>query len=336
MTTYWQIAAGADDREYSELFLNYGMAFVGTGLEIMREVSEGDIIILKKGKNMILAVGRVIQRDGRHRGEGDKEWLNCDGWDLPAYCYVDWRKPDKPRNTNGLSVPAITRCRTQKNIEIADNILATGKPIKPSLEPKTNEIKDSEIIKYLSNEMGLNASKEPELKRTMTKIKKLAQYYFKEWDNELMIREHEARTFLVIPLLLALGWEEKQLKIELSCSKDKSKKGKIDIACFSGDYRNGQINECVAIIETKGFYIGLDFAPDQAKSYAKGFPNCKAVIVTNGHCYKIYLKDNKGDFQITASSFLNIVKPRDRYPLDPENVKGALDAIKWLSPKSYL
>jgi len=29
------------------------------------------------------------------------------------------------------------------------------------------------------------------------------------------IREHETRTFLVIPLLLALGWAEQQLKIEM-------------------------------------------------------------------------------------------------------------------------
>ena len=95
-------------------------------------------------------------------------------------------------------------------------------------------------------------------------------------------------------------------------------------------------DECIAVIETKGFSSGLDYAPNQAKIYSKDFPACKAVIVTNGYCYKIFLRDEQGQFRITPSAYLNLLNPRKRYPLDPENVGGALDAIKWLLPNNLM
>jgi hypothetical protein len=147
------------------------------------------------------------------------------------------------------------------------------------------------------------------------------------WED---VREHETRTFLVIPLLLALGWSEQQIKIELSCSG-----GRIDIACFASSYKRDN-NECVAIIETKGFSSGLDYAAKQAKSYSKDFPNCKIIIVTNGYCYKVYRRDkaNQSRFSPLPLAYLNLLKPKDSYPLDPKNVGGALEAIKCLLPSN--
>ena len=88
------------------------------------------------------------------------------------------------------------------------------------------------------------------------------------------IREHETRSFLVLPLLLALGWSEQQIKIELGV---KGERKRIDIACFARAYRrdsSGELNyeDCTLIIETKDFRLGLEEAPDQAKAYAEHFP----------------------------------------------------------------
>ena len=97
--TYWQIAAGSTGRNYAELFVKFGMAFVGGQKEIrsMAEVSVGDIVLLKIGLSKIYAVGEVVARDGKHEGNADKSWLrDFDGWDLSAYCYVDWHVPEKP------------------------------------------------------------------------------------------------------------------------------------------------------------------------------------------------------------------------------------------------
>ena len=89
---YWQIAAGSGGRDYAEEFIRYGMAFVGGEKQIatMEGVEIGDRIILKGGVSEIVAAGEVVQRDGKHRGQGDKEWLkDFDGWELEAYFYVD-------------------------------------------------------------------------------------------------------------------------------------------------------------------------------------------------------------------------------------------------------
>lgn len=117
--TYWQIAAGSVGREYSDLFKKFGMAFVGGDWQIdtMKQVERGDIILLKKGLYQIVAVGEVVERNGKCKDCGDKSWLSdIDGWDLPAYCYVDWRIPDVPIQTDGL-----TRSTIQKFIKINTN-----------------------------------------------------------------------------------------------------------------------------------------------------------------------------------------------------------------------
>ncbi len=132
---------------------------------------------------------------------------------------------------------------------------------------------------------------------------------------------------------MALGWAEQQIKIELPV-KDR---GRADIACFSKPY-TGENDRCLLIIETKSFTQGLDYAPEQVKKYAEHFPNCKIVVVTNGYCYKAFEKqqdDEDATFRETPSAYLNLLKPRDRYPLDPQ-VKGCLEALKLLLPASYV
>jgi hypothetical protein len=324
---YWQIAAGSVGREYSRFFLEFGLAFVGGKKQeaTMKEVSAGDVIVLKQGMQKILAAGKVIEKAGKCKGYADKEWLrDFDGWDLPAYCYVEWSKPNNPINTSGLTRATIERIHQQKHKDDADIILNSGSRVPVSTEPeKTNNVEDRQFLKFLVKE-GLSTSSADELTNTISKIRLLADYYYTHcpWED---VREHETRTFLVIPLLLALGWSEQQIKIELSCSG-----GRIDIACFNSSYK-GDNDECVAIIETKGFSSGLDYAAKQAMSYSTDFPNCNIVIVTNGYCYKIYMKDKTNQSQFAFHAYLNLLKPKDRYPLDPEK-GGALDAIKWLLP----
>ena len=334
---YWQIAAGSEGRDYSEFFLKYGMAFVGgdNNTRRMKKVNVGDVVVLKQGRSKILAAGRVIPKNGIHRGEGDKEWLrDFDGWDLKAYCYVDWKKPNQPVPTGGLTMGTIKRLNQNEPQKAANSILKTGEGVKVEKEPDeettVTDVKDNQLLEFLIKE-GLRVSSAGDLTDTISKIRLLAKYYWHHcnWKD---IREHETRTFLVIPLLLALGWSEQQLKIELP-----RKGGKIDIACFRKNYgRDLNVNECVAIIETKGFSSGLDYAHNQAMAYATNFPNSKAVVLTNGYCYKIYLRDADDKFQTTPSAYINLLKQKDKYPLNPIDNSGALHAIKWLLPNSLI
>ncbi len=296
-------------------------------------------MVLKKGNQRITAVGLVVERDGIHKGCGDKEWLfDYDGWFLPEYCYVDWKKPDNPIPVGeGLNIRGISKLNNKELQEVAGNILRTETTVLISDEPsETREVKDDEILRFLIKE-GLRLSSSDEITSNISKIRLLADYYDRQYegDPEEYIGEHETRTFLVIPLLFALGWSEQQIKIESKCGANK----KIDIACFRTPCKSKNMNEwkkeCVAIIETKSFRTGLDCAYQQAKTYSENFPSCQALITTNGYCYKVYLrKDNQ--FQGTPSAYINLLRQRNKYPLDPENVGGALEAIKWLLPNNLI
>lgn len=327
MKNYWQIAAGSHGRNYIDYFIKFGMAFVGGEDQIatMQGVKKGDFVALKKGLNQIVAAGEVVEREGKSTGYKDKSWLqDFDGWDLPAYCYVDWHVPGKPIATSGLKRATIQRLPQDKHRKIVDDLLLLPVHDCDPEPAETNIIRDDQILEHLIGE-GLRVSSADELTNTIRKIRLLAQYYYANpwWED---VREHETRSFLVIPLLLALGWSEQQLKIELPCSK-----GKVDIACFSKAYER-KSEECVLIVETKGFSSGLDYAPEQAHGYAEDFPSCRVVLVTNGYCYKAYIRKEDNTFNTMPSAYLNLLQPRDKYPLDPSNVDGALGVLSWLLP----
>ena len=149
---YWQIASGSQERDYSEIFLSTGMAFVGGEKHeaTMTQVRLGDVIVLKKGRSKIVTVGDVIERGGTFQGNGDKEWLyHFDGWRLPAYCYVAWRVPNEPITTTGLTRTTIQQLPQQQHRALADELLRL--PIHPiDGEPSpTAEVSDDQILRHL-------------------------------------------------------------------------------------------------------------------------------------------------------------------------------------------
>jgi hypothetical protein len=196
--------------------------------------------------------------------------------------------------------------------------------------PETHTVADDQIVEHLIRQ-GLKVGAAEELTIAFKRIRRLAQYYYDKRDEWEDVREHETRTFLIIPLLLALGWAEQQIKIELPVSA----RQRVDIACFAGPYTK-KSEEVVMLIESKGFSQGLDYAYDEAKQYAEQFPNCRLVVVTNGYCYKTFERNAKGDYSQRPSAYLNLLHPRDRYPLDPIRVNGCLEALELLLPSSRM
>ena len=333
---YWQIGSGAFNRDYAAYFIRYGMAFVGGDkyVKTMDSVELDDRIILKKGNAKVIAVGKVVKRNGRHGGKDDKEWLrDFDGWDLRAYCFVQWHVLKEPIVTKGLTRATINKVKQGHLRELAEKTLSTVAPLQESgAEPRpTREVEDEEILDFLIQE-GLRPGAAEELTATFNRIRLLARYYYKheqvDWSR---VREHETRTFLVVPLLLALGWAEQQIKIELPLKERR----RADVACFPKPYV-GKDTECVLMLETKGFNQGLDYAPDQAKKYADYLPKCQIVVVTNGYCYKAFGRLKDGSFSTKPAAYLNLVRPRDRYPLDPDHVDGCLETLRLLLPSSYM
>lgn len=338
MTT-WQVAAGSTGRDYATDFLRFGMAFVGGEVQIaaMEQIRVDDLIILKRGMSQVVAVGRAIQRNDHIGGCGDKAWLrDFDGWDLPAYCYVEWHVPLEPIKTRGLTRATIQTVDQRHLIELAEQVIREVPGVeKYDAEPApTQKVEDAEIVNFLVTE-GLRPAAAEDLTAAFRRIRLLGRYYYNEchWQD---IREHETRTFLIMPLLLGLGWAEQQIKIELPVEGRR----RIDVACFSRPYRRNSENkpnndDCVLILESKDFQSGLDYAPDQAKGYAREFSNCRTVAVSNGYCYKTYVRQNHGAFQTTPSAYINLLSPQNRYPISPDTVDGALEALRHLMPHSW-
>lgn len=334
---YWQVSAGYFGRKYTKEFLQYGVAFVGVDRNnIMSKVEVDDRIILKRGVSEIISVGVIVERGGSIKGVKDKSWLmDFDGWDLSAYCYVEWHTPEKSIKVKGLSQGAISSVHKDDLKKLAEQILEEI-PANENIDPepkRTEDVEDNKILEFLIRE-GLRVGDAEELTKAFNRVRLLANYYLECKMED--IREHETRTFLILPLLLALGWPEQQIKIELGVENGR----RIDVACFSKPYRrddnnNANNEDCALILESKGFSQGLAYAPNQAKEYAEHFRKCRVVVVSNGYCYKAYLREN-GEFQQEPSAYMNLLNPQDRYPIDPINVKGSLDLLRYLLPTSVI
>jgi hypothetical protein len=325
--------AGAEGREYSDAFLRFGMAFVGGRKqeEEIVKVRKGDRIALKRGKSALVAAGVVVERGGNCCGLGGKPWLeDFDGWSLPGWCYVDWHIPPAPIPATGFTRYTIQGLDQQHLRTLVDDTISkyAAQAFVASDPKPTERVSDNQLLSHLISE-GLRPAAAEDLLAAFGRIRLLARYYYESW-RWSDVREHETRSFLVMPLLIGLGWAEQQLKIELPMP---SGKRRIDTACFSKPYFRATSDDCILIIEAKDFNSGLDYAHSQGKAYAADFANCRMVVATNGYCYKAYDRINGStDFSTMPSSYLNILDPRTRYPLDPDHVGGSLELLSQLLP----
>lgn len=293
----------------------------------LKNIQLDDIVALKKGISEIVAVGKVVSRNGKIGGQGDKNWLrHFDGWSLESYVFVDWRQVLDSIYPKGLTRGTILRVNHEELKQRIINGFESGVPIliEESEPVLTKPVKDEEILTELIR-CGLSPIQAENLTNAFVRIRRLANYYRQNcrWED---LREHEARTFLITPLLLALGWSEQQIKIEIGVPG-----GRVDIGCFLQPFHEETNRQCRLLIETKGFAQGLEFAPDQARRYAEHFPEKPHLVVTNGYCYRLYeWSDDR--YSPRPSAYLNILDPRDGYPIDPENTKGCLEVLKALLP----
>lgn len=333
---YWQVAAGSLGREYRNEFLRYGLAFVGgdENIRAMGRVRAGDRVLLKQGRTSVVAVGEVIERDGKCGGLDDREWLHdFDGWRLPAYCFVRWHTAPELIPAEGLTRTSICDTAVPTLRDIVERGLQEW-PAVAQVEPEPAmpaAMDDQQILSFLVSE-GLRPSSAQELTTALQRARLLARYYYDHCEPA-DVREHETRTFLIVPFLVALGWPEQHIKVELSAGA-----GRIDIACFSRPYRRdykGAPNhgDCVLILESKGFQHGLVSAPHQARGYAEHFPACQTLVVSNGYCYKTFDRSSDGTFSDRPSAYLNLLRPMEAYHLDPVNVRGCRDVLRALMPR---
>lgn len=329
--TVWQIAAGDGNRDYHEVFVRFGLACVGPGdpgdyfehhdaydqrshwsyRPFMRpfceQLAEGDVLILKRpaGRRWaVLAVGEVCS-DYHYEPRLD----DVEGWDLQHTRAVAWRAARDPVIVDGLSRGTLSRVGKGELRELAQSLLkelpAAGSE---ELPEASVEVTDDDLIERLVDR-GLPTSRAEGIVSTIWRVRRLASWYQRSGAS---IGEHEIRTFLIVPLLLALGWAEQRIKIEFS---------QLDLALFSGPYEDGA--QPTLVIESKRLYDGLGgSALRQAQVYAMRYAECDRLIVSDGLRYKLLRRE---DEWWSPEAYANLLKLRARHPYD-ESVAGA-DAL---------
>lgn len=330
----WQIAPGDGRRDYADVFLRYGVAAVGPGdpgpffdhrdeyldparriyRRWMRSFCEdpqvGDLFVLRgmRGRTPVArAVGIVDRQYKFEPGLGDVE-----GWDLQHTLGVAWRIPREPVEMPGLN----TRGTFSQSHQVLGRALAVWRslasgpspePIPPPPEPLT----DDELINRLIDH-GVATGRAEVIASAIWRLRRLARWYSHNSDGLL---EHEIRTFLIAPLLLALGWPEQQIRIEYQHA---------DIALFNRSSSDAGATVSL-IVESKRFWDPLGGRPiEQAKRYARRHPRCAALVVSDGARYKLLRLDESGDWRTVA--YTNFLRPfGTRHPTDLH--VGGADAL---------
>ena len=331
--TLWQVGTGDTDRSYGELFTKYDVMAIGPGdpgpfndnkyqhlgnsknsiNRFYREAKRNDVVLSRLGTNQILAVG-IIADD---KPEWIEEFGDIDGWDLQHVRRVRWltNKAEKfPPRTLGrdkfarVYVPAIREWVRKLNIseEIWNRQLL-------ELPEGSISLNDVELGHELFLE-GLPTEYIDKLTSTLESIRRVAIWYWNDKKRPIgRPSERETITYLVIPLLFALGWSHQTAAIEWN---------KVDIALFERMPPEDSTLACV--VEGKPLRSSVFSPLGQARNYAASQNRdcCKRLIVTDGIRYSCFSKQ-KSDFKLSA--YLNILRMRKNYPL--YNCKGAVEAI---------
>lgn len=332
----WQIGSGDSSRDYSNVFLNFGVALVGPGDpgddrnpetgkyykanrnvknwgKILRQVKKGDWFVLRNGQKIIKAVGEATSDY-----DYNDIFSDTDGWDLQHLVNVDWYLPKKEIifDKSVLVRSTLQRCYNKIVIERIKTEDFERQP--PTTDYKKLKVPKKITIADITQSLidfGIRIQDAENISATIERIIKLTKWYYQ---NDPYVLEHEIRTFLVVPLLISLGWSEQRIKIEYN---------RIDVAIFKESFVGNYKTHPHIIIETKKFDDGLSFSSSQALQYSRNYPICKIIITTNGFRYKSF---EKKDDKFIETAYLNIFNLREHHFLNPQ-IGGTVKALLKMS-----
>lgn len=337
--TYWQIAAGQGARDYSEVFLKFGIMLVGAGnpgsyfdnqdhyksrnwgrriVHFAEHVVEDeDYVVLKKGAGRgeweVRAVGLVVGGYEHLEQFGDVE-----GWDLQHCRSVHWKRLPEKTHTKELSRGTFSKINRRWVKVLAQRIWEEGQTVESEDIPfVAKTVSDEDLVERLIGN-GLRPADAETVIQTIWRVRRLARWY-QSYGSDLS--EHEIRTFLIAPIMLALGWSEQKIKIEWKNT---------DMSFFSQIYRRSE--EPCMILESKRIHEGLDYAEKQLIRYAKNFPECRRLVASDGIRFQLYIKQNdQWNLRRDFKSYMNLLNLKERHPY-LENIGGAPDLCANLMP----
>lgn len=356
--TVWQVAAGDTNRNYADLCLEWDVILNGPGskgswpgcrhelenlctskkvTDIKRfceDIADDNIIILRLGTMEVWGVGVVV---------GDYQWNedfgDVDGWELQHIRRVRWiwKYNENNPKAHPKKFPAysLNFGDTTQRIDypIVNHWIETipltnqkmNRPIAklPQGSPKIMSM--DEIADYLFAK-GVGSSSIGRVTDEIKELIRIAKWY--DVGEKHNPSEAETVSYLVIPLLRALGWTPQKMAIEW---------GNVDLALFKSLPRDDKT--LLAVVEAKPKGFSCLNAREQAHGYTKktGRDECKRLIVTDGIRYGIYLRDPEHDFKKYPDAYLNITRMRESYPILHPSGKcdGAKEAFYLMSADWY-
>lgn len=173
----------------------------------------------------------------------------------------------------------------------------------------------TEIAEYLFDQ-GTAAGAINDLTDNMLALSQIASWY----ERTTRPSESETVTYLVVPLLRALGWTPQRVAVEWQ---------RIDVALF--DHLPRENANLSAVVEVKPLGSSCLSAKSQGAGYAQkpGRDGCRRLVVTDGIRYAVYNADNDGEFPEVPSAYMNLTRLVRSYPT--LECQGAPEALSLLA-----
>jgi hypothetical protein len=283
MTTVWQGSSAPSNRNYADVFLQYGVALITPGdagawsperarlfeddvvRRFVEETQIGDIILLRTSTSCIQAIGVIAS-----------EYIY-----LPQFDDV-----------NGLDLQHARRVRWFALPEVYD----FGKPIFGAISQRFSRVNSDDLIEYAHSFVSsppnqwktvplpmLPAEQEPlenipaNLQDLVAQVLDLANLYQDENHFGDLPAEDELLAHYIVPFLRALGWSVEHIGIKWRY---------VDVTAFKSLPRTPE--NVHLIIEAKRLGAGVEGALSQALRYLETLGIQRNVIVTDGIRYRLF------------------------------------------------
>jgi len=294
------------------------------------DIEDGDIVLLRRGRR-VLAVGIVPE----NTYQWDVRFDDIYGWDLQHSQRVCWQdhltdvlESIQPANKELFGgrkqIVTFSRVHDDKILKPTQPLVSqcTVRDLKPLPDEPGEELSMEDVGGGLFS-LGLSQGSVDSLLGAIHRQRRLLTWYSEHGRESDRPTEHEVVAYMVLPMLLSLGWSEQLLAVEWH---------KVDLAAFR---RTPTIAEdCVLLCEAKGMWDGLQGALEQAERYVDRLKlsACNRIVLTQGGRFYVYARnDTTSGWRSDPIGYFNVEKLRCRYVLPPDT--NAIDTLMSLTPQ---
>jgi hypothetical protein len=286
--TVWQVSGGPGDRDYSDIFLKYGVALIGPGdagrwrpdredyefeggfvRRFASEVQLGDVFLLRTGISKVRAVG-IVASEYLYLPQFD----DVNGWDLQHVRRVRWCELPSTYDFGlaifGANPPRLSKLASPEIVDYASRFVDS---------PPTNW--QSASLPILPSEEPFLECPPSNLQDLIAQVHDLTGLYWEKENFGSLPTEDELIAHYVVPFLRKLGWPVENIAVKWR---------HIDVTVFRALPRSPET--CQFIIEAKRLGSGVEGALEQAKGYLKDLGVEREIVVTDGVRYRMYKGSN--------------------------------------------